>query len=296
MHKRIILAVALILAAVMVLALLNVNFFVGRNRDYLVSRAEQALGRKISIDRMEVTLWPFGVRLKNFALAGDPAFSAEDFLRAKDLRVELRLLPLFIGQFRPRRIALESPRITILRDATGSYNFEGAARNEKNNLGRAGSMENGSSVKQESPLLLLSIPSLNISDGTLHYRDLRSGGDLVVSRIDMQVSDFKQDQPFEIQLEAAIMAAEPNLRLKSRIGPMAGDGDYRDVPLDGEINADSLDLGKVNKALPRFRKALPKALRFDGIYTIKELKFKGTLNNLSLKGAVSGTDASFRFE
>jgi hypothetical protein len=31
-------------------------------------------------------------------------------------------------------------------------------------------------------------------------------------------------------------------------------------------------------------------------YTIKDLKFKGTLNNLSLKGAVTGTDASFRFE
>jgi hypothetical protein len=48
--------------------------------------------------------------------------------------------------------------------------------------------------------------------------------------------------------------------------------------------------------VPQFRKALPRALRFDGIYTIKDLKFKGTLNNLSLKGAVTGTDASFRFE
>ena len=81
-----------------------------------------------------------------------------------------------------------------------------------------------------------------------------------------------------------------------RIGPIAGARDYRDVPLDGDINADALDLGKVNTALPQFRKALPRALRFDGIYTIQGLKFKGTLNNLSLKGAVTGTDASFRFE
>ena len=71
---------------------------------------------------------------------------------------------------------------------------------------------------------------------------------------------------------------------------------HRDVPFDGEIHADALDMGKVNTALPQFRKALPKALRFDGVYTIKDLKFKGTLNNLSLKGAVTGTDASFRFE
>ncbi|HEX9662461.1 MAG TPA: hypothetical protein VGB27_09265, partial [Candidatus Binatia bacterium] len=69
---------------------------------------------------------------------------------------------------------------------------------------------------------------------------------------------------------------------------------HRDVPFDGEIHADALDGGKVNTTLPQFRKALPKALRFDGVYTIKDLKFKGTLNNLSLKGAVTGTDASFR--
>jgi AsmA protein len=241
-----------------------------------------------------VTLWPFGARLKNFALADDAAFSTEDFLRAKDLRMELRLLPLFIGQFRPKRISLESPHLTIVRDATGRYNFSGADRNEIKALGRPGTVKNGPPEKQNHQLLL--IPSMNISDGTLHYRDLRTGSDLVVSQINLKVSDFQQDQPFELQLEAAVMAAKPNLQFKSQIGPMAERRDYRDVPLDGEINANDLDLGMINKALPQFRKALPRALRFDGIYTIKALKFTGTLNNLSLKGAVTGTDASFRFE
>jgi uncharacterized protein involved in outer membrane biogenesis len=294
MHKRIIVAVAAALAGVLVLALLTVNFLVQHNRDYLIGRAEQALGRKVSTDQIEVTYWPVGARLKNFALPDDPAFSTENFLLAKDLRVELRLLPLFIGQFRPKRIALDSPRITIVRDAAGSYNFARAARNEKKVLGRAGATKISSLEKQVSQLLLT--PSLTISDGTLRYRDLRDGGELVVSRIDLKVSDYEQDQLLEIQLEAAVIASKPNFQLKSRIGPMAGNRDYRNVPLDGEINADALDLGKFNKALPQFRKALPRALRFDGIYTIKELKFTGTLNHLSLKGTVTGTDGSFRFE
>ncbi len=270
------------------------TFCVRRNRDYLIGRAEEALGRQISVDRIEVTFWPVGVQLRNFALAEDPAVSAEDFLRAKDLRVELRLLPLFIGQFRPKRIVLESPRITIVRDATGRYNFASVARNENNIPGYTDATRKGSSETQHTGLLL--IPSLNVSDGTMHYRDLRTGADLVVSRINLKVSDFAQDQPFELGLEAAVAADKPNLRFKSQIGPMARNRDHRDVPLDGEINTDALDLGLINKALPQFRRALPPALRFDGIYTIKELKFKGTLNNLSLKGAVTGSDASFRFE
>jgi hypothetical protein len=143
---------------------------------------------------------------------------------------------------------------------------------------------------------LLWVPSLNISGGTLRFRDLTDDGELSVTQINFKISDFESGEPFEIELEAAVNAATPNLQLKSWIGSIAEKRDFRDVPLAGVLNATALDLGKVNKGLPQFRKALPRGLRFDGIYTIKELKFKGTLSNLSLKGAVTGTDASFRFE
>jgi uncharacterized protein involved in outer membrane biogenesis len=294
MRKRILGGIVLALSGALVLTVLNINFLVRRNKNYLIGQAEQALGRKITVDEIDVTLWPVGARLVNFALAGDPAFSADAFLRAKDLRVDLRLLPLLVGQFRLKGMVLESPLITIVRDARGRYNFTSQASDEKSDSDRADSSKNASASKQDSKLFL--VASLNVSDGTLRYRDLKNGGELTATQINLKVKDFEWDEPFDMQLEAAVMAAEHNLKLKSRVGPIAGNHDYRDIPLDGDIRADALDLGKVNTALPQFRKALPKALRFDGVYTIKDLKFKGTLNNLSLKGAVSGTDASFRFE
>ena len=294
MRKRILGGIVLALSGALVLTVLNINFLVRRNKNYLIGQAEQALGRKITVDEIDVTLWPVGVRLVNFALADDPAFSADAFLRAKGLRGDLRLLPLLIGQFRLKGMVLESPLITIVRDARGRYNFASHASDEKSDSDGANSRKNASASKQDSELLF--IASLNVSDGTLRYRDLKNGGELTATQINLKVNDFEWDEPFDIQLEAAVMAAEHNLKLKSRVGPIAGHQDYRDIPLDGDIRADALDLGKVNTALPQFRKALPEALRFDGVYTIKDLKFKGTLNNLSLKGAVSGTDASFRFE
>jgi AsmA protein len=294
MRKRIIVGVVLALSSVLVLAVLNINFLVRRNKDYLIRQAEQALGRKITVDEIDVTLWPVGARLVNFALADDPAFSADAFLSAKDLRVDIRLLPLLIGQFRLKGMVLESPLIAIVRDARGRYNFVSHAGNEKHDRASADRGKEASSKKRDGTLF--SVASLNVSNGTLRYRDLKNGGELTATQINLKVNDFEWDEPFVIQLEAAVMAAEHNLKFKSRVGPIAGTRDYRDVPLDGDIRADALDLGKVNTALPQFRKALPEALRFDGVYTIKDLKFKGTLNNLSLKGAVTGTDASFRFE
>ena len=133
---------------------------------------EQALGRKITVDTIEVTLSPVGARLVNFAMPDDPAFSADAFLLAKDLRVDFRFLPLLIGQFRFKRLVLESPLITIVRDARGQYNFASSAHNEKNEQGKEDSRKNSSAKKQDSQLFL--IASLNVSDGTLRYRDLKT--------------------------------------------------------------------------------------------------------------------------
>jgi uncharacterized protein involved in outer membrane biogenesis len=226
-------------------------------------------------------------------MADDPAFSADTFLSTKDLRVDLRFLPLLIGQVRFKRLVLESPLITIVRDARGQYNFESSPGNEKRDR-KSVDGKDASAKKQDSQLFL--IASLNVSDGTLRYRDLKNGGELTTTQINLKVNDFEWDEAFDIELEAAVMAAKHNLKFKSRVGPIAGNPDYRNVPFDGDIHVDALDLGKVNAVLPQFRKALPRALRFDGVYSIEDLKFKGTLNNLSLKGAVTGTDASFRFE
>lgn len=294
MRKRIIGSVLLALTGVVILAALNVNVLVRHNQDYLLGRVAQTLGRTVSADKIEVTFTPFGAHLVNVAIADDPAFSAGELLRAKDIQVELRLLPLLIGQLRLKQIVLESPLITIVRDTDGRYNFESPAGNEKSEPHRTDRSKKPSTTKRDNQSFL--VASLNISDGTLRYRDLKIGGELVVTQIKLTVGDFESDEPVEFQLEAAVMAAKTNLKFNSRVGPIAGIDDYRDVPIDGAIHADALDLGKVNRALPQFRKALPRQLRFDGIYDIKDLKFKGTLNDLSLKGAVSGTDASFRFE
>jgi uncharacterized protein involved in outer membrane biogenesis len=274
MRKRIISGVVLALSGVVILTVLNVNFLVRRNKDYLIGKVEQALGRKVTVDKIEVTLIPVGARLANFAMADDPTFSADAFLSAKDLKIDFQLLPLLIGRFRLKRMALESPLVTIVRDAGGQYNFAINARNKKSDRDSRDSRKSASAEKQDVQLFLVS--SLNVSNGTLRYRDLKNGGELTATQINLKVNDFEWDEPFDIQLEAAVMADKHNLKFKSRVGPIAGNHDHRDVPFDGEIHADALDLGKVNTALPQFRKALPKALRFDGVYTIKDLRFKGT--------------------
>ena len=290
MRKRII-ASLLVVTGVILVAAFNVNFIVERNHDYLLDRLTQTLGHTVKADKIEISYLPVAVHMVNLAIAGDPDDVATPLVLAKNSQINLRVLPLLLGQFQPGKISLDSPVVTIVRDADGRYNYEPQAGKRQ----RAGDGAKPSE-KVANVLPLFAITALQVTNGTLRYRDLKNGGDLIVDQIQLTVSDPAPDEDIEIDLTAAVMSAKPNLQFTSRIGPIAGIRDHRDYPIDGALDAQQLDLGKVNRALPQLRRATPRHLRFDGIYDIKSLKFKGTLNNLSLKGAVSGTDASFRFE
>jgi len=289
--RRPIIAAILVLTGLVILAALNVNYLAERNKDYLLGRLARTLGHTVKADKIEISCLPFAIHMVNLAVVGDAAEGANPLLLARDIQIELRLLPLLLGQLQPNKIILESPVITIVRDADGGYNYESQTGKKQRGQDRSSRSEKVT-VKPQ----LFALPALQVANGTLRYRDLKNDGELTVAQIELTVSDIAIDEAIEIDLAAAVMTTQPNLKFKSRIGPIAGIRDYRDYPIDGALDAQQLDLGKVNRALPQVRRALPKHLRFDGIYDFKEIKFKGTLNNPSLKGAVSGTDASFRLE
>jgi uncharacterized protein involved in outer membrane biogenesis len=287
MRKRIVVTL-LVLTGLILVAAVNVDFLVARNKDYLLERLSRTLGHAITADKVEIGYQPFAVRLTNVNIAGAAADATSPLVLARESQINLRVLPLLLGQLQPGKITLDSPVVTIVRDADGRYNYEPQGENRQRARARSETIAND---RQK-----FAVTALQVTNGTLRYRALNNGGDLIVTQIQLTVSDFAPDEAIEIDLEAAVMAAKANLKFTSRIGPIAEIRDYRDYPIEGALDATQLDLGKVNRALPQLRKATPRHLRFDGIYDIKNLKFTGTLNNLSLKGAVSGTDASFRFE
>jgi len=81
MRKWVIAGIALTAVFLAILiAVLNVNSIIKRNRAYLLARAEEAIGRKISAGDIELTLWGgVGLRVNDLAIADDPRFSGGDF-------------------------------------------------------------------------------------------------------------------------------------------------------------------------------------------------------------------------
>ncbi len=288
-------AVLLLLCIAALVAVLNLNSLVRRNKDYLLAQAEQALGRKVSVGDAELTIFDgIGVRLTNFVLADDPGYSSEDFVRAKDVQINVRLWPLFKKEFQIKKVILHRPVIRVIRNQNGEYNFATIGKKEKEEKTRDEAKREKKPPVAKDARAALFVSLVDISGGVLQYRDLKDGSDFRFEQVNLRLADMDLDKPVNVELVAALFAAKQNLNVKARIGPFRPGADVSQLALDGQVQADPLDLGKLIAAVPTVRNALPKDLDLGGVFTIKDLKFKGTTQKLAFKGEIEGTDGTIR--
>lgn len=295
MRKWLIAGVVLLcLCVIVVLALLNLNGLINRNKDYLLSQAQQALGRKVSVGEIGMTLWNgIGLRLNNFALSDDRSFSSGDFIRAGNLQVNVKLLPLLRKEFQIKRLILHDPVIGIIRNKNGVFNFSSIGKQGKER--EKAPPEGESKPPEKAAPLPLWISLVNVSGGEVHYLDRKEGIDLRVKRIDLRMKDLDFDKPFSVDLAAALFSEKQNLKVATRVGPLRPEADFSEVPLEGNINIDPIDFNKLKSAAPKIKGVLPKDLDLSGLVRIKDMHLKGTLKKLALEGTLEGTDAAIKF-
>jgi uncharacterized protein involved in outer membrane biogenesis len=285
----------LVLCAMGVVALLNVNSLIKRNKDYLLDQAQQALKRKVSVGDVEVILLNgIGVRFNNFTMSDDPTYSSDDFVRAKDLQINLKLWPLLWGRVQVKRAILHDPVISLVRNTNGDFNFSTIAKKEKEKDKDKDKHEaKEHTAKESSPGLLISL--VDVSGGEVRYRDQKEHTDLQLQQVDLKLDNVEGDGSFSVRLAVALFTPKQNINLNTRVGPFPADGDIRQVPLDGKLQIDTMDLNKLSTALPQIKAALPKELDLSGAVKIKDLNFKGTLRDLSFNGVLDAGDGAIRF-
>src|SRR5258706_16067960 len=79
------------------------------------------------------------------------------------------------------------------------------------------------------------------------------------------------------------------------MGPVASTGGFKQVPLSGELELNPLDMTQLKKALPNLKNVLPKELDLGGVFSVKALKFNGTLQDLALNGSIDGSQGTVRY-
>ena len=261
-------AVLLITVGLLALALINLNNLIASNKDRILHQVEQTLGREVEIQEIDVTVWGgIGARLTQFRIADDPAFSADAFVRADNLQVNVALWPLLSQEIQVSRLILHSPQIQLIRDEQGQFNFTSLSQTATASTPQETPQENNETA---APPLLLLVAFLDIRNGDVRYMDQQAGTDFRVTQLDLRAHDVSLDEPVRLELDAAVLSDQQNISLDVQAGPVGQELEHpHTIPLEGGVTISQLDVNTLQQALPDIAQHIPSGLGISGPLSLK---------------------------
>jgi AsmA protein len=280
-YRNIGIGIAAFIALLLVLPLLiNVNSF----RPKIESELSTALGRKVELGDLSLSILGGKVSAANIRIADDPAFSQSPFLTAKSLNIGVELIPLiFSKQLNITGLTLDGPSIALLSGPNGKWNFSSLAAASSQPAPTSGGAPSGR----------LSVEELRVTDGKLLVGKVNSSAKpLTIDDVNVEVKSFSSTTQFPFTLSADLPGSG-NLKMEGKAGPLAPAG----LPLQASLKIQKLDLAALG-ADPSMGLGgignLDGKLDSDG----KTAKANGTLSlgklKLSPKGAPAGRSIEVR--
>jgi uncharacterized protein involved in outer membrane biogenesis len=190
------LVVLVVVVAVAALVFLDAN----RLRPQVQAALEQGLHRKVLLGDLHLNWFPTRVQANSVQIAEDPRFrSNKPFVELQQLDIAVRILPLLRGALSIDSLGLVRPRIQLISDREGHWNFA--------SLG-------GPQAAQEQPGKPaegnLSLDLLTIRDAQISVTDLaKSPKPDVYDHIDLTLRNTRVTQA------ASTMSASGNLTLET---------------------------------------------------------------------------------
>jgi AsmA protein len=205
---------AAIAAAVLVIVVLGlIPFFINADtfRPKIEDELSSALGRKVTLGHISLSLFTGSLVAENISIADDPAFASTPFLEAKELRIGIELGPLIFHHLvQITTFTVESPSIQLIHAANGTWNFSSL-----------GSSAPQRASQQSSAPPSLTVNELKIVNGSAALSSVPAAGKpFACSDVNLTVKQLSFTQSFPIELSLKV-AGGGSLSLKGTAGPVA---------------------------------------------------------------------------
>jgi AsmA protein len=222
-----IVVVVLILIVVIAPFLIPVDKF----RPTIEQKASEALGRKVELGNLSLSLLSGSLSAESISVGDDPKFSTSPFLTAKSLKVGVEIIPLvFSKTLNVTGITIENPEVVLLHNGTGQWNYS--------TLGGAAAK---SEQKQTSTSPAdLSVQKFTLKDGRITVGSTVNQKRSTYDHLNAVASNFSMTSKFPVTVTADL----PNggkFKLDGNAGPI----DQQDAaltPLDAKLDVTGLDL------------------------------------------------------
>jgi hypothetical protein len=225
--------VALVLLVAVCLPLfLNADSFRAR----IESTLTKSLGRKVTIGKLDLSVWTGGLVATNATVADDPAFSTQPFIQADSVKIGVDILPLVLSkQIRIRGFSLLSPKVQLLRAANGTWNYS--------TIGKTAPTAQDADTKQAFPDLTVghvTVENGRFTVGMQPASGAAAGAPVrVYDQVNLEAKDFgfRNSFPFTV---SAHLPGDGTVSLKGNAGPI-NQQDASATPFSGQLEMKHID-------------------------------------------------------
>jgi AsmA protein len=227
----------LIVVGVLAVLLLVAPFLIPVNqfRPAIEREASEALGRKVQLGNLSLSLISGSLAAENLSIGDDPKFSQSSFLTAKSAKVGVEMIPfIFSKSLNVTGITIDNPEVTLLRNTSGQWNYSslsGSAAKAGTKSKSAGST--GSATG-------LTIKKLELKDGRLTVGSTSSQKRSTYDHVSITASNFSATSKFPVTVTAQLPDGG-SLKLDGNVGPL-DEADAALTPLDAKLSVSSLNL------------------------------------------------------
>ena len=283
------------IVVLLLLIILALPFFINVNqfKPTLETKLGVAMGRKVAIGDIGLSIISGSVTVKDVSVADDPAFSNSPFLTAKSLDVGVAMMPLiFSRQLNISSFTIQDPEITLLHNASGTWNYStlGAAGSKSATSAPAPAAGGGTAAPTPTAPGF-SVDKLTISNGKIIVGTVGSKAKpSVYSNVNLEASDLSYTTQFPFKLTAN-GPGNADLKVEGKAGPI-NQTDTSLTPLNAMVNVQHLDLATTGFIDPA--SGIAGIMDFDGSLNSdgQQMSAKGTVKANKLKASAAGQPSS----
>jgi AsmA protein len=238
---RIILVVIAVLVVIVLVApfLIPVNQF----RPTIEEKASAALGRKVDVGNLSLSLFSGSLAADNLSIADDPKFSSSPFLTAKSVNVGVDLLPLILRkELNVSSIVIDSPAVTLLRNPGGEWNYSSFGASAAKSQEKQAPPPPKETQKPSAPSSVgeFSVEKLELRNGSVVIGSTNSQKRSRYDKVDLTASNVSLTTQFPVTLTANLPGGG-NLKLEGTAGPLDQENTAL-TPVNAKLTVNNLNL------------------------------------------------------
>jgi AsmA protein len=239
--------VVLILIIVIAPFLIPVNHF----RPQIEQQASAALGRKVEIGNLSLSLFSGSLGADNLSIADDPKFSSAPFLTAKSFNVGVEVMPLITSKtLNVTSIVIDSPQVSLIRNAAGDWNYSTLGASPTKAQAQAAPAPAAPATPAAKPATpppasggappAFTVQKLELKSGQITVSSVGSAKKSSYSNVNVTASNVSLVSKFPVTVTADLPGGG-NFKIDGAAGPVNETNSVL-TPLDAKLTVSSLNL------------------------------------------------------